>query len=58
MHKWQKPNKTTVVLCNRCSSKEYKILDIREQWKKKDMDQEYSCESCGVKNFISNSSID
>nr|MBF0221109.1 hypothetical protein [Desulfobulbaceae bacterium] len=56
MHKWQKQDRSTVVLCDQCSKKEYKVLDIREQWKKKELEQEYCCELCGVKQFISRTS--
>lgn len=53
MHKWMRLDRSTVVLCTRCSQKEYKKLEIREGWKRKDVNQEFTCELCGIKQLIS-----
>lgn len=53
MHKWLKHDHSTVILCLQCSQKEYKKLEIREGWKKKDANLEVTCERCGTKTLIS-----
>lgn len=58
MHRWRKLDRTTVVLCSRCSQKEYKTLEIREVWKKNEVNQEFTCELCGVKKKLSLAAFD
>jgi hypothetical protein len=58
MHKWIKLDRSTVVLCTRCCQKEYKKLDIRDKWSKAEMNREFTCERCGKKMIITNTSSD
>ena len=53
MHKWRRPNKTIVLLCQSCSQKEYKKLEIREGWKVTEREKNFQCEMCGLKQTIS-----
>lgn len=58
MHKWQRFDKSIAVLCEQCSKKEYKVLDIREPWKRTEMGKKYSCDICGKTIEVSRPSYD